>query len=167
MEYSVNLYSLSYKISLLTDKGNSHYLPSHVRSALESQGVLVYLGCTWVPTHAKRKSGINNLVKTLIFQLFLKCSRNIFVVCLPFRDFSTAFFNSIPISGSLSGSMLSSQSNQQLMSLESNAANSLNTSKPSVEPTAASVKPTDDAANKDGLVFAGLLFTYVALFTVL
>ncbi|XP_074700096.1 protein HIRA isoform X2 [Strix aluco] len=66
-------------------------------------------------------------------------------------DFSTAFFNSIPISGSLSGSMLSSQSNQQLMSLDSNAANSLNTSKPSVEPTAASIKPTDDAANKDGV----------------
>ncbi|XP_061226800.1 protein HIRA isoform X1 [Neopsephotus bourkii] len=64
-------------------------------------------------------------------------------------DFSTAFFNSIPISGSLCGSMMSSQSNQQLMSLDSNAANSLNTSKPSVEPTAASIKPTDDAANKD------------------
>ncbi|XP_009317016.1 PREDICTED: protein HIRA [Pygoscelis adeliae] len=66
-------------------------------------------------------------------------------------DFSTAFFNSIPISGSLSGSMMSSQSNQQLMSLDSNATNSLNTSKPSVEPTAASIKPTDDAANKDGV----------------
>ncbi|NXX21506.1 HIRA protein, partial [Podargus strigoides] len=66
-------------------------------------------------------------------------------------DFSTAFFNSIPISGSLSGSMMSSQSNQQLMSLDSNAANSLNTSKPSVEPTATSIKPTDDAANKDGV----------------
>ncbi|NWX47605.1 HIRA protein, partial [Steatornis caripensis] len=66
-------------------------------------------------------------------------------------DFSTAFFNSIPISGSLSGSMMSSQSNQQLMSLDSNAANSLNTSKPSVEPTAASIKATDDAANKDGV----------------
>ncbi|NXH41724.1 HIRA protein, partial [Dicaeum eximium] len=66
-------------------------------------------------------------------------------------DFSTAFFNSIPISGTLSGSMMSSQSNQQLMSLDSNAANSLNTSKPSVEPTAASTKPTDDAANKDGV----------------
>ncbi|NWI79168.1 HIRA protein, partial [Dryoscopus gambensis] len=66
-------------------------------------------------------------------------------------DFSTAFFNSIPISGTLSGSMMSSQSNQQLMSLDSNAANSLNTSKPSVEPTAASIKPTDDAANKDGV----------------
>ncbi|PKU36988.1 protein hira [Limosa lapponica baueri] len=62
-----------------------------------------------------------------------------------------AFFNSIPISGSLSGSMMSSQSNQQLMSLDSNAVNSLNTSKPSVEPTAASMKPTDDAANKDGV----------------
>ncbi|KAM7004527.1 protein HIRA isoform 2-T2 [Passerculus sandwichensis] len=66
-------------------------------------------------------------------------------------DFSTAFFNSIPISGTLSGSMMSSQSNQQLMSLDSNAANSLNTSKTSVEPTAASIKPTDDAANKDGV----------------
>ncbi|XP_027748402.1 protein HIRA [Empidonax traillii] len=66
-------------------------------------------------------------------------------------DFSTAFFNSIPISGTLSGSMMSSQSNQQLMSLDSNAANSLNTSKPSVEPTAASIKPTDDTANKDGV----------------
>ncbi|XP_027507754.1 protein HIRA [Corapipo altera] len=66
-------------------------------------------------------------------------------------DFSTAFFNSIPISGTLSGSMMSSQSNQQLMSLDSNAANSLNTSKPSVEPTTASIKPTDDAANKDGV----------------
>ncbi|KAM4763444.1 protein HIRA isoform 1-T1 [Cyanocitta cristata] len=66
-------------------------------------------------------------------------------------DFSTAFFNSIPISGTLSGSMMSSQSNQQLMSLDSNTANSLNTSKPSVEPTAASIKPTDDAANKDGV----------------
>ncbi|NWI39518.1 HIRA protein, partial [Picathartes gymnocephalus] len=66
-------------------------------------------------------------------------------------DFSTAFFNSIPISGTLSGSMMSSQSNQQLMSLDSNAANSLNTSKPSVEPTAASIKPTDDAVNKDGV----------------
>ncbi|XP_068064942.1 protein HIRA isoform X3 [Anomalospiza imberbis] len=66
-------------------------------------------------------------------------------------DFSTAFFNSIPISGTLSGSMMSSQSNQQLMSLDSNAANSLNNSKPSVEPTAASIKPTDDAANKDGV----------------
>ncbi|TRZ23089.1 hypothetical protein HGM15179_003943 [Zosterops borbonicus] len=66
-------------------------------------------------------------------------------------DFSTAFFNSIPISGTLSGSMMSSQSNQQLMSLDSNAANSLNTSKPSLEPTAASIKPTDDAANKDGV----------------
>lgn len=73
------------------------------------------------------------------------------------RDFSTAFFNSIPISGSLAGSMMSSQSSQQLVSLESNATNSLNTSKPSIEPTAASIKPTDDAANKDGSVFARCL----------
>nr|NP_989563.2 protein HIRA [Gallus gallus] len=66
-------------------------------------------------------------------------------------DFSTAFFNSIPISGTLAGSIMSSQNNQQLMSLDSNAANSLNTSKPSAEPTAASIKPTDDAASKDGV----------------
>ncbi|XP_067395972.1 protein HIRA isoform X2 [Emydura macquarii macquarii] len=66
-------------------------------------------------------------------------------------DFSTAFFNSIPISGSLAGSMMSSQSNQQLMSLDSNATNSLSTSKPSLEPLAASIKPTDDATNKDGV----------------
>ncbi|NXP09263.1 HIRA protein, partial [Thinocorus orbignyianus] len=66
-------------------------------------------------------------------------------------DFSTAFFNSIPISGTLCGSMMSSQSNQQLMSLDSNAVNSLNTSKPSAELTAAGAKPTDDAANKDGV----------------
>lgn len=61
--------------------------------------------------------------------------------------------------------MMSSQSNQQLMSLDSNAANSLNTSKPSVEPTAASIKPTDDAANKDGSVFAEVLFfVFMTLF---
>uniref|UniRef100_A0A8C3FUM2 Protein HIRA n=1 Tax=Chrysemys picta bellii TaxID=8478 RepID=A0A8C3FUM2_CHRPI len=66
-------------------------------------------------------------------------------------DFSTAFFNSIPISGSLAGSMMSSQSNQQLMSLDSNAINSLGTSKPSLEPLAASIKPTDDIINKDGV----------------
>nr|CAA67754.1 Chria protein [Gallus gallus] len=67
-------------------------------------------------------------------------------------DFSTAFFNSIPLSGTLAGSIMSSHSNQQLMSLDSNAANSFNTSKPSAEPVAAaSVKPTDDAANKDSV----------------
>uniref|UniRef100_A0A8C8VJP1 Protein HIRA n=1 Tax=Pelusios castaneus TaxID=367368 RepID=A0A8C8VJP1_9SAUR len=66
-------------------------------------------------------------------------------------DFSTAFFNSIPISGSLAGSIMSSQSNQQLMSLDSNATNSFGTSKPSLEPLAASIKPTDDAINKDGV----------------
>lgn len=65
------------------------------------------------------------------------------------RDFSTAFFNSIPLSGSLAGSMLSSQSNQQLMVLDSTATNSLSTSKPSLEPVAASLKPAGDAVNKD------------------
>uniref|UniRef100_A0A8C0J7S2 Protein HIRA n=1 Tax=Chelonoidis abingdonii TaxID=106734 RepID=A0A8C0J7S2_CHEAB len=54
-------------------------------------------------------------------------------------DFSTAFFNSIPISGSLAGSMMSSQSNQQLMSLDSNATNSLGIS--NVNATSASAAP--------------------------
>lgn len=62
---------------------------------------------------------------------------------------------------------MSSQNNQQLMSLDSNAANSLNTSKPSAEPTAASIKPTDDAANKDGSVFAGFVFHLLGLGLVL
>ncbi|XP_068956919.1 protein HIRA isoform X1 [Petaurus breviceps papuanus] len=66
-------------------------------------------------------------------------------------DFSTAFFNSIPLSGSLAGSMLSSQSNQQLMALDSNATNSLNTSKPSLEPVASSLKPAGDAVSKDSV----------------
>ncbi|XP_029474853.1 protein HIRA isoform X1 [Rhinatrema bivittatum] len=66
-------------------------------------------------------------------------------------DFSTAFFNSIPISGSLAGSILSSQSNQQLLSLESNTTNSLSTTKPSLEPTGASVKTTDEMANRDSV----------------
>ncbi|XP_036613491.1 protein HIRA isoform X2 [Trichosurus vulpecula] len=66
-------------------------------------------------------------------------------------DFSTAFFNSIPLSGSLAGSMLSSQSNQQLMALDSNATNSLSTSKPSLEPVASSLKPAGDAVSKDSV----------------
>ncbi|XP_043831656.1 protein HIRA isoform X2 [Dromiciops gliroides] len=66
-------------------------------------------------------------------------------------DFSTAFFNSIPLSGSLAGSMLSSQSNQQLMALDSNATNSLCTSKPSLEPVASSLKPAGDAVGKDSV----------------
>ncbi|CAJ0966244.1 unnamed protein product [Ranitomeya imitator] len=48
-------------------------------------------------------------------------------------DFSTAFFNSIPISGSVAGSMLSSQSTQQLLSLDSNTNSSLGT-KSTLEP---------------------------------
>lgn len=103
----------------------------------------------------------------VFFPLFLKCFEEICLlfVCLLLRDFSTAFFNSIPISGTLAGSIMSSQNNQQLMSLDSNAANSLNTSKPSAEPTAASIKPTDDAASKDGSVLAEVLFfTYMVLF---
>lgn len=118
------------------------------------------------------EKAIHSSVRRTPFQAFPGILRSVFKkICIyglsfSFRDFSTAFFNSIPISGSLSGSMMSSQSNQQLISLDSNAANSLNTSKPSVEPTAAaSIKPTDDAANKDGLVFAVLFLTFMTLFT--
>ncbi|XP_053135836.1 protein HIRA [Hemicordylus capensis] len=66
-------------------------------------------------------------------------------------DFSTAFFNSIPISGSLAGSMMSASQTNQLMSLDYNATNSLHTSKPALEPVAVSVKPTEDTVNKDGV----------------
>ncbi|CAI5797362.1 protein HIRA isoform X1 [Podarcis lilfordi] len=66
-------------------------------------------------------------------------------------DFSTAFFNSIPISGSLAGSMMSASQTNQLMSLDYNATNILCTSKPALEPVAVSVKPTEDAGNKDGV----------------
>ncbi|KAM9331524.1 protein HIRA [Gastrophryne carolinensis] len=62
-------------------------------------------------------------------------------------DFSTAFFNSIPISGSLAGSMLSSQSNQQLISGDSNTTSSQG-AKSSLEPTA-NAKPADEMANKE------------------
>nr|XP_056715852.1 protein HIRA isoform X2 [Euleptes europaea] len=66
-------------------------------------------------------------------------------------DFSTAFFNSIPISGSLAGTMMSASQTNQLMSLDYNATNSLGTSKPTLEPVAVSVKPTEDGVNKDGV----------------
>ena len=92
---------------------------------------------------------------------------SIIISPLPFssslhRDFSTAFFNSIPISGSLAGSMMSASQTNQLMSLDYNATNSLGTSKPALEPTAVSAKPTEDAANKDRSVLdkACFLLTY-------
>ncbi|XP_069476160.1 protein HIRA [Ambystoma mexicanum] len=66
-------------------------------------------------------------------------------------DFSTAFFNSIPISGSLASSMLSSQSNQQLLSLDATVTNSLSTSKHPLQPAASSIKPTDDKTSKDSV----------------
>ncbi|XP_053557909.1 protein HIRA [Bombina bombina] len=64
-------------------------------------------------------------------------------------DFSTAFFNSIPISGSLAGSMLSSQSNQQLISLDSNTTSSSGIPKTSQEPAGNSLKPAEDPVNKE------------------
>ncbi|KAM8961120.1 protein HIRA isoform 2-T2 [Pelodytes ibericus] len=63
-------------------------------------------------------------------------------------DFSTAFFNSIPISGSLAGSILSSHSNQQLISLDSNTTSSLGAPKSSLEP-AGNTKPAEETANKE------------------
>ncbi|XP_015272382.1 PREDICTED: protein HIRA [Gekko japonicus] len=66
-------------------------------------------------------------------------------------DFSTAFFNSIPISGSLASTMMSTSQTNQLMSLDYNATNSLGTSKPTLELVAVSVKPAEDGVNKDGV----------------
>ncbi|KAM4708515.1 protein HIRA [Discoglossus pictus] len=66
-------------------------------------------------------------------------------------DFSTAFFNSIPISGSLAGSMLSSQSNQQLISLDSNTTSSSGAPKFIQEPVGNSTKPAEEAANKESV----------------
>uniref|UniRef100_A0A6I8MXS9 Protein HIRA n=1 Tax=Ornithorhynchus anatinus TaxID=9258 RepID=A0A6I8MXS9_ORNAN len=57
-------------------------------------------------------------------------------------DFSTAFFNSIPLSGSLAGSMLSAQSGQQLLALDPGVAGALGTYKPPLEPAAA--RPAGD-----------------------
>ncbi|KAM4808874.1 protein HIRA [Rhinophrynus dorsalis] len=64
-------------------------------------------------------------------------------------DFSTAFFNSIPISGSLAGSMLSSQSNQQLISVDSNTASSSGVPKSSAEPAGNNIKAAEEPANKE------------------
>ncbi|NXU52474.1 HIRA protein, partial [Turnix velox] len=93
-----------------------------------------------------------NLLKKQVETRTADGRRRITPLCiaqLDMGDFSTAFFNSIPITGSLSGAMMASQSNQQLLSLDSNAVNSLSASKPSGEPSA--TKPSDDAANKDGV----------------
>ncbi|EHH65637.1 TUP1-like enhancer of split protein 1 [Macaca fascicularis] len=65
-------------------------------------------------------------------------------------DFSTAFFNSIPLSGSLAGTMLSSHSSPQLLPLDSSTPNSFGASKPCTEPVvAASARPAGDSVNKD------------------
>lgn len=66
------------------------------------------------------------------------------------RDFSTAFFNSIPLSGSLAGSMLSSHSSPQLLPLDTSTPNSFGISKPSTEPAAAAgTRPAGNSVNKD------------------
>ncbi|XP_008575191.1 PREDICTED: protein HIRA [Galeopterus variegatus] len=65
-------------------------------------------------------------------------------------DFSTAFFNSIPLSGSLAGTMLSSHSSSQLLPLDSSTPNSFGASKPCAEPVAAAgPRPAGDSVNKD------------------
>uniref|UniRef100_A0A2K6SN33 Protein HIRA n=1 Tax=Saimiri boliviensis boliviensis TaxID=39432 RepID=A0A2K6SN33_SAIBB len=67
-------------------------------------------------------------------------------------DFSTAFFNSIPLSGSLAGTMLSSHSSPQLLPLDSSTPNSFGASKPCTEPVvAASARPAGDSVNKDSM----------------
>uniref|UniRef100_A0A2K5F457 Protein HIRA n=1 Tax=Aotus nancymaae TaxID=37293 RepID=A0A2K5F457_AOTNA len=67
-------------------------------------------------------------------------------------DFSTAFFNSIPLSGSLAGTMLSSHSGPQLLPLDSSTPNSFGASKPCTEPVvAASARPAGDSVNKDSM----------------
>uniref|UniRef100_A0A2K6FHB4 Protein HIRA n=1 Tax=Propithecus coquereli TaxID=379532 RepID=A0A2K6FHB4_PROCO len=67
-------------------------------------------------------------------------------------DFSTAFFNSIPLSGSLAGTMLSSHSSPQLLPLDSSTPNSFGASKPCTEPVAATgARPAGDSVNKDSV----------------
>nr|KAF6403489.1 histone cell cycle regulator [Molossus molossus] len=67
-------------------------------------------------------------------------------------DFSTAFFNSIPLSGSLAGTMLSSHNSPQLLPLDSSTPNSFCASKPSTEPVAAAgTRPTGNSVNKDSM----------------
>ncbi|KAL0625988.1 Protein HIRA [Plecturocebus cupreus] len=71
---------------------------------------------------------------------------------LEIKDFSTAFFNSIPLSGSLAGTMLSSHSSPQLLPLDSSTPNSFGASKPCTEPVvAASARPAGDSVNKDSM----------------
>lgn len=71
-------------------------------------------------------------------------------VLLDNRDFSTAFFNSIPLSGSLAGTMLSSHSSPQLLPLDSSTHNSFGVLKPSTEPVgAAGPRPAGDSVSKD------------------
>lgn len=64
-------------------------------------------------------------------------------------DFSTAFFNSVPITGALPGSVLSSQISQPQPSSDSNAAKSVST-KLSQDPAPAIAKPPEDSPIKDG-----------------
>uniref|UniRef100_A0A8D2B894 Protein HIRA n=1 Tax=Sciurus vulgaris TaxID=55149 RepID=A0A8D2B894_SCIVU len=67
-------------------------------------------------------------------------------------DFSTAFFNSIPLSGSLAGTMLSSHSSQQLLPLDSSTPNSFSASKPCTEPVAAAgARPAGESVSKDSM----------------
>uniref|UniRef100_A0A8D1FPH0 Protein HIRA n=1 Tax=Sus scrofa TaxID=9823 RepID=A0A8D1FPH0_PIG len=64
-------------------------------------------------------------------------------------DFSTAFFNSIPLSGSLAGTVLTSHSSPQLLPLDSSTPASFGT-KPSTE-SVASARPAGDSVSKDSV----------------
>ncbi|XP_057601425.1 protein HIRA isoform X3 [Hippopotamus amphibius kiboko] len=67
-------------------------------------------------------------------------------------DFSTAFFNSIPLSGSLAGTMLTAHSSPQLLPLDSSTPGPFGASKPSTEPAAvAGTRPVGDSASKDSV----------------
>ncbi|KAM9194770.1 protein HIRA isoform 4-T4 [Dugong dugon] len=67
-------------------------------------------------------------------------------------DFSTAFFNSIPLSGSLAGTVLSSHSSPQLLPLDSCTPNSFGASKPSTEHmVAVGAKPVGESVSKDSV----------------
>ncbi|XP_053326873.1 protein HIRA isoform X2 [Spea bombifrons] len=121
------------------------------------QRVLAQRGCSPAPAVASMVNGESledirkNLLKKQVETRTADGRRRITPLCiaqLDTGDFSTAFFNSIPISGSLAGSMLSSQSNQQLISLDSNTTSSLGAPKTSQDPTG-NVKPAEETANKE------------------
>ncbi|XP_035122335.1 protein HIRA isoform X3 [Callithrix jacchus] len=108
----------------------------------------------WKPCFMKR-DWKRNLLKKQVETRTADGRRRITPLCiaqLDTGDFSTAFFNSIPLSGSLAGTMLSSHSSPQLLPLDSSTPNSFGASKPCTEPVvAASARPAGDSVNKDSM----------------